>query len=221
MKTHTGFIQGYNGQILVTKDQIVISCDLTNENNDIGQLHPMIDQANANLSTAGMDAKIAVLVADAGYYSEDNLIKQGEIPELLIATRKDWKQKKAAQQQQPRGRIPKHLTAMQRMDRKLRTKRCAKLYRMRSQTVEPVFGQHDVRHFGRLHRRRLAPSRCEWIFENTAHNLLKLWRSGKMLLTTSTLRAKTSSQPNYRPRLSPCRGFRHLRFGCQRSALSF
>ena len=221
MKTHTGFIQGYNGQILVTEDQIVISCDLTNEATDVGHLHPMIDQANANLQAVGMDAKIGVLLADAGYYSEDNVIRQGEIPELLIATKKDWKQKKAATQQRPRGRIPKNITTMQRMDRKLRTMRGAKLYRMRGQTVEPIFGQHDVRGFGRLHRRNLAPSRCEWIFENTAHNLLKLWRSGKMCPTSSTLHTRFSSQPRYRPRLILRRGFRHLRPGLQDSVLSF
>lgn len=179
MKTQHGFIQGYNAQAMVTENQIVIACDLSNDHNDNGQLHPMIEQAQTNVKAAGVSEKIAVLVADAGYYSEDNVTKDGEhIPELLIATTKDWKQRKAAQSSPPRGRIPKNLSTMQRMDRKLRTRRGQRLYRKRSQTVEPVFGQQDMRGLERLHRRRIGPARSEWIFENTAHNLLKLWRAG-------------------------------------------
>ena len=180
MKTQQGFIQGYNGQAMVTENQIVIACDLSNDNNDNDHLHPMIEQAHANLEAAGVTDRIGVLLADAGYYSETNVTKEGEhLPELLIATTKDFRQREAAQSHPPRGRIPKHLSTMQRMERKLRTKRGQRLYRKRSQTVEPVFGQHDTRGLGRLHRRRLEPCRSEWIVENTAHNLLKLWRSGR------------------------------------------
>ena len=46
------------------------------------------------------------------------------MPELLIATTKDWKQRKAAREQGcPRGRIPKDLGLRERMERKLLTKR--------------------------------------------------------------------------------------------------
>ncbi len=41
----------------------------------------------------------------------------------------------------PRGRIPGHLSRRERMDRKLLTKRGRRLYRQRSQIIEPVFGQ--------------------------------------------------------------------------------
>lgn len=176
MKTQHGFIQGYNGQAVVTEGQIVIACDLTNDAVDVGLLHPMIERAQANLRAVGTPA-IGVLVADAGYYSDDNAIKQGPgAPELLIATAKGWRQRKQAQQHPPRGRIPTGFTTRQRMERKLQTKRGQRLYRKRSATVEPVFGQHDTRGFRRLHRRGIEPCRSEWFFENTAHNVLKLWR---------------------------------------------
>lgn len=41
----------------------------------------------------------------------------------------------------PRGRMPGNVSARERMERKLLTKRGRALYRLRGQTVEPVFGQ--------------------------------------------------------------------------------
>ena len=41
----------------------------------------------------------------------------------------------------PRGRIPKGLTAKQRMARKLRTKVGREMYAKRKGMIEPIFGQ--------------------------------------------------------------------------------
>ncbi len=180
MKTQHGFIQGYNGQAVVTEHQIVVACDLAADPTDVGLLHPMLEQAQRNLRTVGVTEPIGVLVADAGYYSDSNASRQtADGPELLIATAKGWRERKAAQAHPPRGRIPEAFTTRQRMGRKLQTKRGQRLYRKRSATVEPVFGQHDTRGLRRLHRRGLDACRSEWSFENTAHNVLKLWRAGR------------------------------------------
>jgi len=180
MKTQHGFIQGYNGQAVVTQDQIVIAADLTADPTDVGLLHPMLDEAQENLRTVGVRRAIGVLVADAGYYSDENVNRETAAgPDLLIATAKGWRERKAAQAHPPRGRIPESFTTRQRMQRKLTTVRGQRLYRKRSATVEPVFGQHATRGLERLHRRGLDPCRYEWIFENTVHNVLKLWRSGR------------------------------------------
>jgi len=62
--------------------------------------------------------------------------------EYLIATTKDWKQRKAMRDAPPpRGRMPKGMSGRDQMDRKLLTRRGRELYRLRGQTVEPVFGQ--------------------------------------------------------------------------------
>jgi len=85
--------------------------------------------------------------------------KEAAGPELLVNTTKDWKRRKAP----PRGRIPKNLTATQRMERKLRTKRGAAPYTKRAQTVEPVFGQiKDTRSLAGFCRRGLSPCDSEW-----------------------------------------------------------
>ncbi|WP_210352031.1 hypothetical protein [Xanthobacter dioxanivorans] len=79
---------------------------------------------------------------EAGYWSEDNAALETADCEYLIATTKDWKQRKAMRAAPPpRGRMPGNLSTRERMDRKLLTKRGRALYRLRGQTVEPVFGQ--------------------------------------------------------------------------------
>ena len=123
----------------------------------------------------------AVLV-DAGYCSEENLEQADpEGPELFVATRKDWKQREQLRQApSPRGRIPAHLSRRERMDRKLLTQRGRRLYKQRSQIIEPVFGQTKAcRGISRFQRRGLANCRSEWKLICGTHNLLKLWRSGK------------------------------------------
>src|SRR5438309_1056232 len=106
----------------------------------------------------------AAAVADAGYWSEANADSQTEECELFIATRKDRQQRAALRDAPaPRGRMPKSLTARQRMDRKLRTKRGRALYRQRGAAIEPVFGQMKERQgAGRFSMRGLERCRGEW-----------------------------------------------------------
>ena len=143
MKTQAGYVQGYNAQAVVTEDQIIVAAAVTQEENDIKQLHPMLERAQANLKAIAHPQAVGTALADAGYCSEANLMEADpDGPALLIATNKDWKQRKALREQPPpRGRSPKGLTARDRMERTLLTKRGRRLYKKRGQTVEPVFGQ--------------------------------------------------------------------------------
>ena len=182
MKTHAGSVQGYNAQALVTAEQLVVAAELTQQANDIQQRHPMVAQAQKNLHTIGHRQPIGTALADAGYCSDANLtmvVPNG--PELLVAPNKDWKQRKAQREQPPpRGRIPTHLSARERMERALLTKRGRRLYKLRGQTVEPVFGQiKTVRGCERFMRRGEQACASEWKLLCATHNLLKLWRSGK------------------------------------------
>jgi transposase len=180
MKTRKGYEQGYNAQAVVTENQIVLAADVTQEPNDVKQLHPMMEKAEENRKAVGIEDRVETGLADAGYCSEENLSKEDpEGPALLVATKKDWKQQKAMREEpSPRGRIPKDLTAKERMERKLRTKRGRQIYKKRSYTVEPVFGQiKDVRGFDRFMRRGVCACRSEWLLICGTHNLLKLWRS--------------------------------------------
>ncbi len=54
------------------------------------------------------------------------------------------------------------------------------MYKKRSRTVEPVFGQiKDARGRDRFLLRGLDGAPGEWKLLCETHNLLKLWRSGK------------------------------------------
>ena len=128
----------------------------------------------------GIEEEIGTELADAGYWSEDNIVNLSPTdPEFLVATTKDWKQRKALRGQgAPRGRIPKQLSARDRMERKLLTKRGKALYKLRSQMVEPVFGQiKAVRGCGTLMRRGFEAARNEWRLICATHNLLKIFRN--------------------------------------------
>ena len=182
MKTRQGYIQGYNAQAVVDKEQLILAADVTQEANDVHQLHPMTEQAQQELKEIGIEEQINIELADAGYWSEDNITNSSPTdPEFLIATTKDWKQRKAMREQgAPRGRIPNHIPPRDRMERKLLTKRGKGLYKLRGQTVEPVFGQIKSRGGDSFMRRGLEAVRNEWRLICAAHNLLKLFRSGEV-----------------------------------------
>lgn len=87
MKTPNGFVQGFNAQAAVTADQVIVAAELTSSPVDVHQLAPIIAAANINLADAGVDERIGVILADAGYYSTENaLLDVGS--ELLIAPTK-------------------------------------------------------------------------------------------------------------------------------------
>lgn len=185
MKTRRGYVQGYNGQAVVTERQIIVAAELTTQENDVNQLHPMVERAQENISALELKYQaLKSVLADAGYCSEANIEKIDPVgPEHLIATRKDWKQRQAlAESPPPRGRIPHDLSKRDRMERKLLTQRGRALYKKRGQIVEPVFGQIKAgRGITTLMRRGFEACAQEWKLICATHNLLKLWRSGKAI----------------------------------------
>jgi transposase len=201
MKTRSGYVQGYNAQAAVTEDQIIIAAELTDEANDVGQLHPMLAASRDNLKDVGITERMGDVLADAGYWSEANAKRRRGRPstELWIATTKDWKQRKALRElPPPRGRIPDSISARDRMERKLLTKRGRALYRKRSCTVEPVFGQlKDARGADRFMRRGKSACASEWKLICATHNLLKLWRAGLKSLGAEA--ARTLAGPIWAP----------------------
>jgi transposase len=189
LKNRKGYVQGFNAQAAVTEEQIIVAAEVTQEENDVGQLHSTIAKTAENLARAGVEEEVGTALADAGYWSEANAEAHDDGPDLLIATTKDWQQRKVARERPPpRGRIPNDISCRARMERKLMTKRGRATYKKRSQTVEPVFpkgralrgGQiKDARGCKRFNLRGLDGASGEWKLICGTHNLLKLWRSGR------------------------------------------
>ena len=183
MKTRKGYVQGYNAQAVVTKEQVIVAAEVTQEENDVNQLRPMMKEMGKTLKAVGVKEKVKTKLADAGYGMKEEALKWAlnQKTLFLICTQKDWKQRQAARLGPlPRGPIPRGLTVKERMERRLLTSRGRRLYKLRSQTVEPVFGQiKEGQGFQSFSRRGKKAAQSEWKFQAASHNLLKLWRSGK------------------------------------------
>ena len=171
------FQQAYNCQAVVDgAHQVIVAARATNQASDKQQGAPMIEQAIANAGAVPRE-----ISADAGYYSAravDELYALGVDPYVAPDKTRHGNVPPPA----PRGRIPASLSARDRMRRKLRTKRGRQRYRVREETVEPVFGQiKQGRGFRQFLLRGLAKVNGEWPLICTGHNLLKLFRSGGKL----------------------------------------
>jgi transposase len=188
MKTSDGaYHQCYNGQAIVdSRAQVIVACELSNEAPDARQLEPALDQLAGNLEA--IEAELpedATLTADAGYFSEANVvitIEHGLDPHIATGRFKHSEPPAPA----PRGPIPKGATPKQRMARKLKTKNGRAIYARRKAIVEPVFGQIDTVQDGRrLLLRGKQAAREQWRFHCAIHNLLKLHRAGGLDLISA------------------------------------
>jgi len=176
MKTATGWVQGYNAQAAVNENQIVVAAVVTQDANDVHQYLPMVAATQTALDAAGITDTIGCVLADAGYWSDDNANANG--PDKLIATLKDYKQRRAARDLgTTTGPPPEGASALDAMEHRLRTAEGAARYAQRSHTVEPVFGDHkENRGYRRFRRRGLSAAQSEWALINMSHNLAKLFR---------------------------------------------
>ena len=181
MKTRQRHVQGFNSQAVVSKDQIILGAEVTQEENDLHQLEPMIRETQESLDAAGIEKDIDTCTADTGYWRDDLSVKSIEAngPELFIAVQKNSKQREQCLgEEHSCGRTPANASSRERMGRKLRTKRGKAKYRLRSQTVEPVFGQIKAAMglYGFMCR-GIDAVRSEWKLICACHNLMKLFRA--------------------------------------------
>ena len=174
MKTKDGWVQGYNAQAIVNQHQIALACEVSQDANDVQLYQPMTAELTDTLTTAEIPAEIGLMLADAGYWSEENATTPG--PDRLIATLKDWKQRCAARKLgHTTGPPPPDANTVEEMEHLLRTPQGAAAYAQRSHLIEPVFGNHKHnRGMRRFRRRGLSAVRSEWAFIQLAGNMLKL-----------------------------------------------
>ena len=170
-KSSEGFIQGYNAQVAVDATaQVIVAQHVTAASPDAEQLQPAVAAM-----VSGLHRRPQVVLADAGYWSEANVVAlQQRGIEPLIATGR--RKHRETVPKAPRGRPPAGLTLKQRMTRTLATLRGHALYARRKAIVEPPFGQiKHARGFRQFLRRGLRAVGEEWALICTSHNLLKLY----------------------------------------------
>ena len=168
MKTGDGFIQGYNCQAAVDAErQIIVAEAVTNQPPDVQHFVPMLEEVIANCGRAPDE-----MSADAGYFSESNVVRaleRGVDPHIATGRRKHGEPSPTV-----RGRPRKDMTLQQMMARKLATRRGAAIYSRRKVIAEPPFGQIKNRGFRQFLLRGIAKVRGEWSLISLSHNLLKL-----------------------------------------------
>jgi len=170
MSSKDGWVQGYNAQAVINETGIIVAAEAFCDPNDKNLFVPMTNELCANQAVIG---PVGVILADAGYCSTANLTAPG--PTRLIATTAARKQR-----QDPTattGPPPQHAAPSEAMTHTLRTPEGRRLYKQRSWTVEPGFGNLKANlGFTRFSRRGLAAAQAEWQLITTAANLLKLHR---------------------------------------------
>lgn len=179
MPTRRGFVQGYNVQVAVTSDQVIVALDVVQDTNDQHHLVPMMAAAGAAArhlhAVTGQDEhRIGVVLADAGYASDANLNAPG--PDRLIALAKSRDHAHAVRRDPASGPPPPGSTPREAMAHRLRTPDGHTLYKRRGATVEPAIGNLK-KIIDRFARRGLEPVRSEIHLAATAFNIAKLHRA--------------------------------------------
>jgi transposase len=75
MRNQKGYLAGYNGQLVVTAQQVIVGAMLSQHPVDRTLLHPLLDQCREQLTQAGIRPKLRTVLADSGYVSEDNFAR--------------------------------------------------------------------------------------------------------------------------------------------------
>jgi transposase len=180
MPTRRGWVQGYNVQVAVTGDQLIVATRVRQQTGDCGEFLPMVaaaERAAADCRRASgrEDLTIGTALADAGYFSEANLAAPG--PDRLIALGKGGRQHNDALRRPAEGVPPPGASPREVMDHRLRTTEGARLYKRRGATVEPAIGNLK-KIITRFSRRGLAAASAEIHLAAAAFNLLKIHRAG-------------------------------------------
>ena len=184
LRTSQGYIQGYNAQIAVDADsQVIVAQTVTTQCTDSQQLVPLVEQIESNTEDG-----VVELSADSGYYSEQNLeqLASTGIRGYIACGRRDpdgtWHGDVGPRGRRMRGRIGQGGTQSR--------------YRLRKQTVEPVFGIiKSVRGFRPFLLRGIAQVSAEWSLLCAAHNIWKVrtWAAAAASGSNRNCRSMTNS----------------------------
>lgn len=183
MPTRRGFLQGYNAQVAVTSDQLIVAVHVGQSPNDQRCFTPMMQaaqEAAARLHAVTGHANhiIGTVLADAGYNSDANLTADG--PDRLIALGKGRDQARAAAEESAYGPPSPDATPREANAHRLRTSEGRDLYKRRGATVEPGIGNLK-KIIDRFSRRGLENALSELHLAATAFNLMKAHRAAAMI----------------------------------------
>jgi transposase len=171
-----GFDQCYNAQAVVAAGSLLVVANaVTQAGNDKQQLAPMLEKLKALPKELGRSRR---MLADNGYFSHANVesCAAAKIEPLIALGRSrhhvSWKQRIAAAPRPPSASA----TALQKMAQRLKTPAGRKLYGLRKQTPEPVFGIiKSVMGYRQTLLRGLDNVRGEWNLVTMSWNIKRMF----------------------------------------------
>ena len=170
-----GFEQCYNAQAVVAAgSMLVVAVDVVQAPNDKQQLAPMLDQISALPKGLG---QAETLLADSGYFSEANVeacAAAGIAPLIPHGRQTHYPPLSECFAKAPPA--PENPTPLETMAHRLKTSEGKKLYALRKQIPEPVFGIiKSVMGFRQFSMRGLEKVRGEWSLVTMAWNLKRMF----------------------------------------------
>src|ERR1035437_8133493 len=174
MHTPDGFQQCYNAQAVVDAgSQVIVACEVSAAPPDVQRLVPMLQQLSAN--TGQYPAQLS---ADAGYASEANFAALAEANVHAVVAMRRYHRDEPPDADPAAIRSSNRWLHRNEMRERLASPEGKAIYKLRKQTVEPVFGQiKSARSFRQFLRRGLPAVEAEWSLLCTVHNLLKLQKA--------------------------------------------
>jgi len=170
-----GFEQCYNAQAVVAEGSLlVVAVDVVQAANDKQQLEPMLNQVVALPEVLG---KAETLLADNGYFSAANVAAcEAAVVQPLIAMGREAHHPSLSERFAAAPSQPTDPTPVEAMAYRLATPEGKKLYRLRKQMPEPVFGIiKSVLGFRQFLLRGLDKVRGEWSLVTMAWNLKRMF----------------------------------------------
>jgi Transposase DDE domain len=170
-----GFEQCYNAQAVVAAGSLlVVAAEVVQAPNDKQQVGPMLATLSAAPAELGRPDR---LLADSGYFSSTNVEACGDDGiEPLIAMGRQPHYPPLGERLAQAPMPPADPTPVEAMAHRLTTPQGKRLYALRKQTVEPVFGIiKSVLGFRQFSMRGLDKVRGEWNLVTMAWNLKRLF----------------------------------------------
>ena len=172
--TGKGFEQSDNAQAAVdTESLLVVAVGMAQVATDKQQVEPMLPVLASLPEALG---RVEQLLADNWYFSAANVerCQEANIEPLLAAGRDEHHPHWQDRFTQPPP-LAEPAPALERMKHRLKTRTGRKLYGLRKQTVEPVFGIiKSVMRFRQFLLRGLASVRGEWTLVTLAWNIKRM-----------------------------------------------
>jgi len=183
MKASNGahFVQAYNAQAVVeTSSRLVVGARVCDRGNDKQELCEDIESVPQDIRTG------ATVLVDSGFMSQKQVeLVEGSVPEMLptgvrvlgaVGKAKHGRSVEELEVRPDPPEPPSDASFMEKMTHRVSTASGQAIYKLRKETVEPIFGNiKSVLGFRRFSMRGRAKAQAEWFLVCAVTNLRRMF----------------------------------------------